>query len=536
MAKKKDFGLGGPPPEPVIPLIPKGSAYGNTVPSTVSIPLPHGLDMAVDFKEHLGKGFDDTVAAITLTLRAMVAQGKPKPFSLESIVKCGLSYWFRFCSERSQLGAPAALANIDGELIDVFAGWLSTRVKPNGEVWSRNTARTVFQKVKTVLQALVDRKALAAEGLFRKNPFPGATNVNLRRNYIPPLSNDERDRILRPLAIEVAQVFDGTHSGLLVTQLGLCVFAVFLKTGVNATPFLELSRNLDKCFMSHPRINRKVLVTFKRRAGKFTTTPIKPADSKVVSLDVFRLCERAVALTEDVSRQAAGTKLEGLLWVYELNGSVRGMTTQTLSSITNSFASRHKLVRDDGTRLKMSSQLFRNTKLNRVWRLSKGDLLATARSASNTPTAAQRYLTLTPEMLEEHRIAGEVLVDTLSSPVRRDNTPHSGCGDVYNGELAPKDGTACVDFLSCFRCKSQVVIQDDLYKLFSFYWALQAQRPFIGHDNWRKLFRWVTRVIDRDIAPKFDAKVVAIERLRARTEPHPMWRSPSVLAALRSIK
>jgi len=212
------------------------------------------------------------------------------------------------------------------------------------------------------------------------------------------------------------------------------------------------------------------------------------------------------------------------------------MSTDTLSSVANVFTLRHKLVRDDGTRLKMSSQLFRNTKLNRVWRASKGDLLATARSASNTPAAAERYLTVTPDMLDEHRMAGEVLVDTLSATAPRDDTPHSGCKDAFNGEFAPKDGSACVDFLSCFRCKSQVIIQDDLYKLFSFYWALFSQRSHVGRDNWRKLFGWVTRVIDRDIAPKFDAEVVEHEKARARAEPHPMWRSPTVLAALRSVQ
>lgn len=536
MAKKKDFGVGGPPPKPVIPIFPTAATLQRGVPSTVLIPLRDGAVAEIDFTEYLGLGFDDTVSAITLVLRAMVAQGKPEPYSLKTIAVGGLSYWFRFCAERSQLGAPPALTDIDSKTIDVFIGWLSTRVKPNGELWSRNTARTVYQKVKTVLQALVDRKLLPREGLFRKNSFPGATDVNLRRNHILPLSDGERERILRPLAMEVAQVFDGTHPGTLITQLGLCVFAIFLKTGVNPTPFLEVPRDLDKCFMSHPRVNMKVLVTFKRRAGAFTTTPIEPAESRVVSLDVYKLCEHVVDLTEAAAQLAIGTPLEGLLWVYKSDGSTRCMNTEILSGIAVSFTLRHKLLRDDGTRLKMSSQLFRNTKLNRIWRASKGDLLATARSASNTPAAAQRYLTVTPDMLDEHRMAGEVLVDTLSATAPRDNTPHSGCKDAFNGELAPKDGSVCVDFLSCFRCKSQVVVQDDLYKLFSFYWALFSQRSHIGQDNWRRLFGWVTRVIDRDIAPKFDAKVVEREKARARAEPHPMWRSPAVLAALRSVQ
>lgn len=535
MAKKKDFGVGGPPPRPVIPIFPSSTVLERSAVCTLTIPLPHGVDADFDWAEYLGRGFDDTVSAITQVMRAMVLEGKPKPLSLRSIASSVIR-WFQFCTERAASGAPPTLNSIDGETIDAFAGWLSTRLKSDGEVWALNTARTSYSKVKTVLEALANRKLLPRQGLFSRNPFPGATDVNRRRNQIPPLSDGERERILRPLAMEVAEVFDGTHRGLPVTQFALCVFAILLKTGVNPTPFLEIPRDLQQCFMSHPRINRKVLVTFKRRAGKHTTTPLHHVESRVVSLDVYKLCERVVSLTEDTAKRAMGTKLEGLLWLYEVDGAPRGMSTATLSTVANSFTLRHNLVRDDGTRLKMSSQLFRNTKLNRIWRASKGDLLATARSASNTPTAAQRYLAVTPDMLDEHRLAGEVLVDTLSAAAPRDNTPHSGCSDAFNGEFAPKDGSACVDFLSCFRCKSQVIVQDDLYKLFSFYWALFSQRSHIGQDNWRNLFGWVTRVIDRDIAPKFDATVVEREKARARTEPHPMWRSPSVLAALRSIQ
>lgn len=536
MAKKKDFGVGGPPPKPVIPIFPSPATLSRATPCTVVIPLPDGTDSNVDFAEYLGQGFDDTISAITLVLRAMVFAGKPAPLSLETIAKSGLVSWFRFCAERARSGHPPSLDSIDAETIDVFAGWLRTRIKADGERWSENTSRTVYQKVKTVLKAVADRKLLPQGGLFRRNPFPGATNVNLRRNQIPPLSDAERERVLRPLAIEVSQVFDGTHPGSLSTQLGLCIFAIFLKTGVNPTPFFEIPRDLQKCFQSHMRVNMKIMMTFKRRAGKNIPTPLEPAESKVVSLDVYKLCERVLGLTEAAAKLAEGTRVDGFLWVYESEGAARGFSTETLSGIALSFTARHKLLRDDGTRLKMSSQLFRNTKLNRVWKASKGDLLATARSAGNTPAAAQRYLTVTPDMLDEHRMAGEVLVDTLSGIPVRDHTPHSGCKDAFNGEFAPKDGSACVDFLSCFRCKSQVVVQDDLYKLFSFYWALFSQRSHVGHDNWRKLFGWVTRVIDRDIAAKFDAEVVEHEKARARLEPHPMWRSPTVLAALRSIQ
>lgn len=535
MAKKKDFEIGGPPSAPIIPIFPLNTAH-RAGSACLDIFLPNGRVTRVNYTEYLGLGFDDTVLAIVGVLKAMVATGKPEPISLESIAHGGLVNWWQFCKERAEQRNPPALASINRSTMEAYAGWLTMRVTPGGEMWSKNTARTAFVKTKTVLKELVERRLLVDVDLFPRNLFPGATSTQNRRAYIRPLSDSERERILRPLSQEVAQVFDGTHLGSAYVRLALCVFAVFLKTGVNATPFLELPRDLSHCFLDHPRVNRKVLVTFKRRAGVFTSTPLEPSETKVVSLDVYKLCQRVADLTESEAALAVNTKLEGRLWLYRMtDGALRALSTRELSAAATAFTDRHELVRDDGSRLKMSSQLFRNTKLNRVWRASKGDLLATAKSASNTPAVAERYLTVTPDMLEEHRLAGEALVDMLSSQSGRDATPHSGCKDSLNGELAPKNGEHCIDFLSCFRCKSQVIIQDDLHKLFSFYWALFAQRSRVGPDNWNRVFAWIVRVIDRDITPKFSPLIVAQEKARARIEPHPMWRLANVQLALGSI-
>lgn len=535
MAKKKNFNIGGAAPSPIIPIIPV-HAFRGAEDVIVKIPLGDGRTKSFDYSMYLGRGFDDTVLAVVGVLNAMVDAGRPEPRSLHTIVNGGLVNWWSFCSELALQGAPPMLSVIDSSTKEMYASWLSMRLKPNGERWSKNTARTSFSKTKTVFKALLKRKLLSDPALFPKNPFPGATSLQNRRGYIRPLSDRERDDILKPLSVEVSQIYDGVHPGSAMTRLCLCVFAILVKTGLNPTPFLEIPRDLTKCFIQHPRLNRKTLVTFKRRSGEHTTTPIEIDETKVVSLDVYKLCQRVFQLTDEVASGAVGTELEGRLWLYRMgNGNLRSLSTEELSIAALAFSKRHYLIRDDGTRLKMSSQLFRNTRINRIWRLSKGDLLATAKSASNTPATVEGYLVVTDEGLEEHRLAGEVLVETLSGQTQRVATPHSGCKDSLNGEFAPKNGQHCIDFISCFRCKSQVILQEDLYKLFSFYWALFAQRMLIGSEKWRELFAWIIRVIDRDITPKFDAKTVAYEKQRARNQPHPMWRSDAVLAALRSI-
>lgn len=140
MAKKKDFRAGGPVPAPVIPIIPVQaiSAAGR---SRVTIPLGNGRMKEVDFAEYLGRGFEDTVLAIAGVFKAMVVAGRPAPLSLETIVNSGLVKWWSFCSELAQQGEPPTLRSIDGSTMETYAGWLSMRLKPDGERWSRRPRR-----------------------------------------------------------------------------------------------------------------------------------------------------------------------------------------------------------------------------------------------------------------------------------------------------------------------------------------------------------------------------------------------------------
>jgi hypothetical protein len=199
MAKKKDFNIGGAAPSPVIPIIPIRTI--RTAESTkVTIPLGDGRIKDFDYAVYLGRGFDDTVLAVVGVLKAMVEAGRPKPHSLRTIVDGGLKGWWMFCCERALQGQPPTLCTINGSTMELYASWLSMRLKPDGERWSKNTARTSFAKTKTVLAALLKRKLLSDPAMFPKNPFPGATSLQNRREYIRPLSDRERDNILKPLS------------------------------------------------------------------------------------------------------------------------------------------------------------------------------------------------------------------------------------------------------------------------------------------------------------------------------------------------
>ncbi len=507
----------------------------------ITLSLPHGIERVYSFESHAGLGYDEILSLCLQSTRQLIKAGRPEPDSMKSTIESGLRNWLLFCQEQVTVsGKEVTAASIDKRFVEAFVGWLRLRLKPNGDKWSLNTARTTYSKMKVILEDLSVRKLLPPpEQLFPVNPFPRATALENRRGYIQPLSDGEREAIIKALAPEIGEIFDGTHPGSFRVQLCLCAFAILLKTGLNPTPLLEIPRDLSKAFIDHPRTNRKILITTKRRASKDIATPLEATESRVVSLDVYRICERLRDKTAHLVALADDPNIAQRLWIVETQeGGIRGISVEDLSQVSQSFTVRHALRRDDGSPLKMTSQLFRNTKLNRIWRASRGDLLATAHSAGNTPAVAERYLAVTPDMLEEHRLAGEVLVETLLDAAGKtiSHTPVAGCRDPYQGELAPKNGKPCVDFLSCFRCKSQVITGDDLYRLFSFYWAILGERDRIGSKIWKKVFAWILRIIDRDISPRFDAELVAREKARARQTPHPMWRVPEVTLAIGSVQ
>jgi hypothetical protein len=73
-----------------------------------------------------------------------------------------------------------------------------------------------------------------------------------------------------------------------------------------------------------------------------------------------------------------------------------------------------------------------------------------------------------------------------------------------------------------------VIFEDDLHRLFSFYYALLAERPRLSGQDWTTTYGWVIRVIDEVIAPQFPAEEIQAAKTRARANPHPLW-APHVL-------
>lgn len=204
---------------------------------------------------------------------------------------------------------------------------------------------------------------------------------------------------------------------------------------------------------------------------------------------------------------------------------------------------------DDGSPLVLNLSRLRKTLENRLWRLSGGDPFAVARLMGHSVRVADHhYLLPTPEMERNHKFLGEALVATWSGrhttdvgdpsrTVIAENTPVGRCKDPWAGELAPKDGKPCMDFLSCFRCASYVIVEEeaDLYRLYSFYWFLVRERARVGASRWAKVYGWIVRLIDEQVTARFDGGRVKAAREKARVDPHPFWRDTNTLEAARAV-
>jgi hypothetical protein len=90
-----------------------------------------------------------------------------------------------------------------------------------------------------------------------------------------------------------------------------------------------------------------------------------------------------------------------------------------------------------------------------------------------------------------------------------------------------ESGSVCKKFLTCFRCPSMCVFEDDLWRLYSFYYRLLAERAKINASHWMTTYGPIIRRIDTDIASQFPADKVNAARVEAQENPHPTWRGPS---------
>lgn len=503
--------------------------------TVVRLPENSTCSRNFDFGKYYGTGCDVVVYACQRTLERM-AEGSAKsggktlsPATIAGYFHTGLRAFLPHCATMAAaLNRDLRLDDIDRDLIDHFIAQL----RQSGGKLSAQKNR--HAEAKAVLVAM-GQSGWIAQDIFPRNPFP---NSNRSMKGQPALSDPERKAVLTALKADMRNIING-NGPLTSEELSVCLLAIAARTGLNPTPALEL---LTDCLQPHPlKADRYVLVSYKRRGNATRIQSLRRSADIEAMVTALPDVARIIDLIRDRNaelRQASA--YASSLFVYEARsgrtaGAKSRLSKYILSVGITAFCKRHDLCDADDKPLRLNLMRLRKTFENRLFTLSGQDPFLTAKLGGHTPKVSNDHYLEAPETAErDWHLMGEIRTEQLLSQGKvstlpTQNTPVAQCRDTKTGDLAPKNGEHCQRFLACFRCRSFVVTGDDLYRVFSLYWMLVGMRKRMGASAWKRVYGHIIRIIDREIAPRFDAELVAIQRQRAKADPHPFWRDPDLL-------
>jgi hypothetical protein len=282
----------------------------------------------------------------------------------------------------------------------------------------------------------------------------------------------------------------------------------------------------------HPlKKNRKLLTVFKKRGNATQLHNLRKSEElslvQGVKLDVAYMIERITALNKPLRDALNSDHL--LLYSSRRganSGEITSLTEMALGFGIKTLAKHYELKDEDGKAILINLSRIRKTFINGIYELSGENILVAASAAKHKGTESIDHYLEAPEQTKRNLgLMGEIRVKELTSDA--EVTPTAHCKDPINGDKAPKNGKTCVDFLACFRCKSCVITGDDLYRLYSLYWAIVRNRDTFGRKDWKRHLRNVLNVIDTEVEPAFIAQGMLshlqTERERAKHSPHPYW-------------
>ncbi|MCD9480657.1 hypothetical protein [Photobacterium phosphoreum] len=491
-----------------------------------------------DFTSYYGKGYDDITNRAYYTAKALL---KNTDAFTEETQRAKLNKGFVYFAKYLELfrcatGEDLTQADITPELIEQYL--LHLKGSELGFVSQKN----IYTQLKSLLARMKEKGYWSTVGdinlnsdFFPKNPFPKSNKRG--GGGQKPLTEHEKRQVVVALKQAIKPIYNKTES-LSGYELTVCLLAVAIQTGINTSPLLNMT---TEALSDHPlKDNRKLLTVFKKRGNATQLHNLRKSEElevvQGIKLDVAYLIEAII----ERNAQIRETTDSDLVFTYETTGGGKGIKKGTATSLVkglllvniNRFIKEYDLKDEDGRTMKLNVGRFRKTFINGIYELSGESLLIAAQQAKHSGTGTLDHYLEAPEQSKRNfGLMGEIRVKELTSA--EPSVPVGHCKDPRHGDKAPKDGTFCNDFLGCFRCKSFVITGDDLYKLFSFYWAIIRNRDEFGRKDWKRHLKNVLRIVDEEVVPEF-AKLdqlqrVAAEKERARTNPHPYWQNLDML-------
>lgn len=481
-----------------------------------------------DMGKHYGKGFDDITNRVFYTLQTLLKNSKDGSENTKhGFLNVGFSYLAKYLEIwRHAKGCELTHEDITPELIEGFMGHL------RGLGIGYTSQKSVYSKTKSLLSAMrkhnywvTDKNTYTAT--FPRNPYPKS---NKRTKGVKPFSEHEKRQLVVALKQALSAIYAQARAEPLTSyELTVCVLAIGMQTGINTSPLLGMTTD---SLSDHPlKKNRKLLTVFKKRGNATQLHNLRKSEELVlaqgVKLDVSYMIERITALNKPIRDALNSDHL--LLYSSRDNASsdeIGFLTDAALGFGIKTLAKNYELKGEDGNPIGINLSRIRKTFINGIYELSGENILVAASAAKHKGTESIDHYLEAPEQTKRNLgLMGEIRVKELNSDT--EVTPTAHCKDPVNGDKAPKNGKACADFLACFRCKSCVITGDDLYRLYSLYWAIVRNRDAFGRKEWKRHLRNVLSIIDSEVEPAFIAQGMLshlqAERVRARNNPHPYW-------------
>lgn len=526
-----------------------------------SVHCKHHGEIRFDFeplrrngREELAMHFRDAVWSLRhelvgQTLRGLFAQAS--------------MYFWQFLDDLERAGTPITrLYQIEHKTLKDYLAWLQTRIasvgKRKGLPLSLSAKKNAYVVVKSIL---LNRQKKVPECInpalkFPKAPFPNINRLVPKRQ---PYSKGEQDSIIAACSRDLRLIHENGADTLPPAQvLAVHLVVLALATGRNFQGLLELRRD---GLRPHPLKDREILVTEKRRSGfpqisSYRASALeRVSDPKEILTvpttvgDHFRWLEEYTRpMMADASKE---DKALVFLWHVPYTGrhprSTRQGRVQRFSqddakNAVQNFSQRHGLVDDRGELFSISIARCRPTFGSNLYART-GDIrkVQLALGHGSAETTARHYISLPIEAERNHVFVGHAMTGWVTSSDEAKAKALAADGKMplenvrelllggYNTAIARcrnpfrEDGEVCSKYMACFKCPQMVVFEDDLWRLYSFYFRLLSERNKIAPHHWVKTYGWVIKTIDRDIAPQFEAPVVADAKHRAQETPHPVW-------------
>lgn len=489
-----------------------------------------------------------------------VLSGEVSPKTLYSGVLCGLSRWFEFLDYYDTTHLPVrSWKQVNRRLFDAFVDWVKEYPTKQKERRTFSGAKSLYTQTKLVLNKVAQMGYFSIEA-FPRNPFPGS---NKAQKLSEPYSKEEMELLMKALYRDLHLIREGSFKTILPDKLFVYFIILAAKTGRNLTPLAEMQMN---CLEPHPLRpeTHYLLRLYKRRSHSLSIQQVrgrKDDENKIsmIKADVKTLIDEVKELTKPF-RDDLPEELRQYLFAYKKERKNK-FTKEDFAMFTEkrvhraclSFITRHELP------FRLTTSRLRKTFATRMWELTGGDVVKVSQLLGNTPRVTDtHYLAVTPDMERRHKFVGKCLeikllgeennleiknklasemgvsLEELEEILQgRNNTGVGRCSSPLYGRFAPKDGKRlCNNFLYCFRCPNQVVMESDLHRLFSFYWLIVKEKNLLERSKWKKVYGWALREIDQVIAHKFNQKVVEEARALAKVKPHPLWKDRALLGSI----